>query len=293
MELVTVRAAAAAAHFSQRAGVEVHALDSVGALRAAADLLADIWQTSREAPPINADVMRALAHTGNYVVGVYAEGSLVGASVAFRSGSNPAELHSHISGVASSMQNRGAGFALKLHQRSWALERGIDSITWTMDPLVRRNVLFNLAKLRADVVEYLPNFYGAMRDGINASDQSDRLLMAWRLSAATVVAASERPAAASAPVDGGDGRADTSASVDAGHYLLRVGPDEAPVVAQVAGPVRRCELPTDIVAMRSANHALAAAWRHALRETLGRALESGWRVARFDAPGDYVLVRAY
>lgn len=280
MELVTSRAGAAAAHFLERAGVEVRALDSVDGVRQAADLLADIWHTSPEAPPVNADVMRALAHTGNYVVGVYAGGSLVGASVAFRFGDDPAKLHSHISGMAASMQNRGAGFAVKLHQRAWALERGIDTIAWTVDPLVRRNLVFNLAKLRADVVEYLPNFYGAMRDGINASDESDRLLMAWHLSTAGVLAASE-------------GRADASAPVDLGDYLLRVGPDDAPVVSDATGDVRRCQLPADIVAMRSANPRLAAAWRRALRETLGQAMESGWRVVEFAPPGDYVLMRAH
>lgn len=277
---MTLRAVAAAARVSEHAGVAVHELDTVAAIGNAADLLAEIWETSRETPPINADVMRALAHSGNYVVGVYAGADLVGASVAFRSGSAGAELHSHISGLAPTLQNKGAGFALKLHQRAWALERGIGTITWTVDPLVRRNMLFNLAKLRADAVEYLPNFYGTMRDGINAGDQSDRLLMVWRLASARVVAASE----------GRDGEA---LAADAGQYLLRVGQGEAPVVSSATGQLRRCQIPADIVALRSADPALAGRWRQALRAALGSALGSGWRIADFTRQGDYLLVRSH
>ena len=44
------------------------------------------------------------------------------------------------------------------------------------DPLVRRNARLNLVRLGADVTDYLPDFYGAMDDAVNAGDRSDRLL---------------------------------------------------------------------------------------------------------------------
>ena len=68
---------------------------------------------------------------------------------------------------------------MKLHQQQWALDRGIEWIVWTFDPLVQRNAWFNIAILGAEVHEYLPYFYGTMTDAINAGDDSDRLLMAW------------------------------------------------------------------------------------------------------------------
>ena len=75
------------------------------------------------------------------------------------------------------------GFALKLHQRAWALSRDVTTITWTFDPLVCRNAYFNVAKLAATPAEYLPDFYGEMDDVINGSDDSDRLLVHWPLAA--------------------------------------------------------------------------------------------------------------
>ena len=79
------------------------------------------------------------------------------------------------------------GFALKLHQRAWCLDRGITLMEWTYDPLVARNAYFNLSKLGATVAEYLPDFYGVMGDGINRFDESDRILVHWPLEDAVVV----------------------------------------------------------------------------------------------------------
>jgi predicted GNAT superfamily acetyltransferase len=72
-----------------------------------------------------------------------------------------------------------------MFQRDWAAGRGIAGITWTFDPLVRRNAVFNFEKLQATAVEYLPNFYGSMTDSINAGDESDRLFVYWPTAAAS------------------------------------------------------------------------------------------------------------
>src|SRR5262245_38271070 len=174
-------ARATASEAAGHAGVEVHELSKPAETAAAADLFQAIWSAPAQAPPLSAELMRALAATGNYVAGAYVGDTMVGAAVAFFTDETPRALHSHISGVAEGMQGRSVGFALKLHQRLWALERGIGTIAWTTDPLVRRNAYFNLAKLGATVTEYLPDFYGEMKDGVNAADTSDRLMLTWAL----------------------------------------------------------------------------------------------------------------
>ena len=68
---------------------------------------------------------------------------------------------------------------MKLHQRAWAADHGLAWVTWTFDPLVRRNAWFNIGVLGAEVHEYLVDFYGPIDDSINAGDESDRLLVAW------------------------------------------------------------------------------------------------------------------
>lgn len=156
---------------------DLRRLDTAAAAAAAAALVNAIWQSEQ----VTSNLLRALDHAGCYAYGAYDGDDLVGASVAFL-GDGP-HLHSHITGVVPGARGRGVGYALKQHQRAWALERGIGTITWTFDPLVRRNAAFNITRLGALPVRYLVDFYGPMDDGINRGDETDRLYVAWDLRA--------------------------------------------------------------------------------------------------------------
>ncbi|KSU55017.1 GNAT family N-acetyltransferase [Microbacterium enclense] len=160
-----------------REAFDVRTLDSAQATHEAAGVLDEIWRGDRGAMPAN--VLRALEHAGNYVVGVYYDDRIIGAAVAFFGPPESRSLHSHIAGVLPEFQGRGVGRLLKEHQRRWALERGAEVITWTFDPLVARNAHFNMNVLGAEVAEYLVDHYGAMADGLNRGDASDRLLARW------------------------------------------------------------------------------------------------------------------
>ena len=214
-------------------GVQIRVVDGVDEVRDVEALFADIWNTSLDRPPVNADVLRALAHTGCYVAGAYdGDRRLVGASAGFFAGGRDDwHLHSHITGVAPDAQGRHIGLALKLHQRQWCLERGVDVVTWTFDPLVRRNAWFNLHRLGADVVEFVPNFYGEMTDGINAGVASDRCVVRWRLRDAEprdalvpraddVLVPAERSSRAALRAAHEDGRR-IAGMTDAGEHVLR------------------------------------------------------------------------
>jgi predicted GNAT superfamily acetyltransferase len=165
--------------------VRLRVLSELADLEGAYALFDEIWRPAPENPPITTELMRALSASGNYVAGAFEGGRMVGASVGFFGPPPERTLHSHIAGVAASARGRGVGRALKQHQREWSLERGVEHITWTFDPLVRRNAWFNLARLGARPVAYLPNFYGGMDDAINAGDESDRLLVQWDLGEST------------------------------------------------------------------------------------------------------------
>ena len=70
---------------------------------------------------------------------------------------------------------------LKAAQRDWCLARGIDVVTWTMDPMVARNAWFNLHKLGAVGVAFHRDYYGPMDDTFNRGERSDRLEFRWDL----------------------------------------------------------------------------------------------------------------
>lgn len=161
--------------------VTVRQLDQLGDLSGIDELFVSVWGPG--IPTIGVELLRALSHEGGYVAGAFREETLVGASVGFLGQHHGRlSLHSHATGVSPQARGLNVGRALKLHQRAWAAERGVELITWTFDPLVRRNAWFNIGRLGALPVDYLVDFYGPMSDAINAGDASDRLLMAWEVS---------------------------------------------------------------------------------------------------------------
>jgi predicted GNAT superfamily acetyltransferase len=235
-------------------------------------LFEEIWQFGPGGRPITAELMLAMAHAGNYVAGAFEDGRLVGASVAFFGAD--ATLHSHITGV---LRRPGAGFALKQHQRRWALERGLRRITWTFDPLVRRNAHFNLAKLGARPEEYLPAFYGVMDDAINQGDEADRVLAVWPITDPRVEALAAGDRSLAPPPDAVVALADRDGRPAPGHA------DGATVLIAV---------PEDIERLRRTDPGAAKAWRHAVRETLGAMLAEGRKVTGFHDKSYYVVEKA-
>ena len=59
-------------------------------------------------------------------------------------------------GVRESARNLGLGRKLKEYQRTTLAAIGIRRIFWTFDPLMSKNAYFNLNRLGASVVEYVP-----------------------------------------------------------------------------------------------------------------------------------------
>ncbi len=292
-------AADAAAH---RARVDVRQLDTLAELEAVYRLYDTIWRPDPSNPPVTTELLRALTKAGNYVAGAYDGGTLVGACVGFFGEPSGASLHSHIAGVSHVARGRSIGFALKVHQRHWALRRGAREIAWTFDPLVRRNAYFNLVKLAARAVEYLPNFYGGVRDGINGADDTDRLLVSWPLTDAAVARACgdgaarpEGPPAAQRRQDGRRGRdalQDPAAPGPAApDWALRADPDGDPVRAEPATRIVRVAVPPDIEALRGTDPELAGAWRTAVRDALTSLLTEGGEIAGFDRHGWYLVRR--
>ena len=236
--------------------MDIKELEHMPQMHELAELFATIWGRPGE-PPLDSSTLQALSHSGNYVVAAYTGTHMVGGLVGWLGGHPPdhLHLHSHILGVLPDTETRGVGFSLKQHQRTWCMDRGVTSIEWTFDPLVRRNAYFNLVKLGADAVEYLVDFYGPMDDGINTGDESDRVLVRWNLHSEKAAFA-----AAGSPLDLRPG---------AGALLVPV--------------------PEDIVATRRDDPELARRWRHRLREDLGGAMSRGYRVTGFTGGFEYVL----
>lgn len=265
-----------AARAADRAGVEVVEISDLEALTGASRLFDELWGTGPGDSYLSPSLLVALSHAGNYAAGAYAGGALVGAVMGFLGfDAGVPYLHSHILGVGASHRGGNVGAALKQHQRAWALGHGLRKVTWTFDPLVRRNAFFNIQKLGAEASAYLVNFYGEMSDDINGSDESDRLLIAWDLT-------SDRTERAA---DGGL----VSPQTDGSTVALDL---DGRVSGAGWGPSVLCATPDDIVELRRSDPDEAMRWRRLLRTTLGRAMHEGYRVAGVSRSGWYVLERS-
>jgi predicted GNAT superfamily acetyltransferase len=267
---------------AQAAGVQIRELVERTEFEELCGLFDEIWRPPPTKRPVTTELLRALTKAGNYVAGAYDSGALLGGSVGFFGPPADAAIHSHIAGVSVAGRGRSVGFALKLHQRAWALERGVEQVAWTFDPLIRRNAHFNLTKLAASAADYLPNFYGGMSDGINAGDQSDRLLVRWNLASAQARAA----------CDGRPMRVDAASLRARGAAVaLDRGPRGDPVHGASDTEVVLVAVPADAEALRAADPELAGEWRLAVREVLGGLLDTGARITGFDQDGWYVVSR--
>lgn len=264
-----------------QAGVWVSCVTDLATMRTVAEVCRTIWQSPDGSGPITSELLRALTHAGNYVAAAFRGDEVVGASVAFL-GRGHAGLHSHLTGVLPAAQGRSVGSALKWHQRAWAVRHGLESISWTFDPLLLRNAAFNLNRLGTRGVEYLVDFYGQLQDTQNSGAASDRMMAMWHVGAMHVR-------------DAGRGRRIQLSAED----LLRAGavhglcrdPDGEPRIVPVdgVGPVVLVQLPDGIQALRRSAPELADRWRMTTRAVLHPLFEAGYAATHLTKEGQYVL----
>ncbi|MEV6491401.1 GNAT family N-acetyltransferase [Actinoplanes sp. NPDC051633] len=250
--------------------MRIRQLTTIAEMTAAVDLFDALWPPGDAGSLIQPEMLRALTKAGNYLAGAFDEDRLVGACLGFFGPPASRSMHSHVAGV--SAQHAGIGLALKLDQREWALRHGVETISWTFDPLVGRNAYFNLTKLGATAAEYLPDFYGEMTDGVNQGAGSDRLLVSWDLAAPV-----------GRPVERGDAVIVLGRAADGGP---EIGSLDDSLPASPDGVTLLIATPSDIAALRRTDPAMANAWRVALREVLSPLVGE---VAGFDRAGFYVV----
>jgi predicted GNAT superfamily acetyltransferase len=156
-------------------------------------------------------------------------------------------------------------------------------ISWTFDPLIRRNAYFNLCKLAARPRLYIPDFYGEMVDGINTGDRSDRLVVEWPLRATEVAEACA----------GSAHEFDASGLLAAGAGIaLEEDARGRPRRHAVSNRFVLVNPPADIERLRVDDPVIARVWRYDLRHVLLGLLDQGARIIGFSRRDGYILDRA-
>jgi predicted GNAT superfamily acetyltransferase len=246
-----------------------------------------IWGSPPEdAVPVHVTI--TAVHNGGGLLGAFADdgppetGSMIGLAFWWpgignnkrhaQPASQQIKMCSHMAGVLPAWQGTGIGLQLKLAQRTAILAQGMtDWVTWTYDPLQRTNAVFNIRRLGAVCNTYKENWYGVMRDGLNAGTPSDRCEVDWWLASDRVADRINRrqvePAPSLAytqvlPVEWTDAGLAAPPQAD-----LRI--DGAPLAIPI---------PEDIGAVRRADAQLGMAWRLFLRRALQVAFSAGYAI---------------
>ena len=211
----------------------------------------DITWSMDAGTEITPNLLQAMVHSGSYLSGAFIDNKIIGAAFAFPATNGGLHLHSHMTAVLPEYRDKGVGYALKIDQWNWAKKQNYSYLSWTFDPLVRRNAKLNIAKLGVDISAYYPNFYGDMPDALNAGDESDRLMVSWR----------------------------TDKDAPKARELI-TNPEPGDILI---------EIPEDIVAIRSKNQSESMKWRRPVREQFMAAFEKNGKVIGFSANNEYVV----
>jgi predicted GNAT superfamily acetyltransferase len=130
-------------------------------------------------PPRN--LLRGLALGGACLLLARRNDRPIGFALGWLGWERGVHVHSHQVGVSAAERGGGVGLALKLAQRDQCLANGITEMRWTFDPMLWANARFNIVRLGAHVVEFLPHCYGDRRDAFNTGDRTDRVEVSWPL----------------------------------------------------------------------------------------------------------------
>jgi len=211
----------------------------------------DLTWSMEAGTEITPNLLQAMVYSGSYLSGAFINNEIIGAAFAFPATNNGLHLHSHMTAVLDKFRDKGVGYALKIDQWNWAKKQNYSHLSWTFDPLVRRNAKLNIVKLGVDISAYYPNFYGEMPDALNAGDESDRLMVSWR----TDIGAPKARELITKP--------------ETGDILI--------------------EIPEDIVAIRSKNQSESMKWRRQVRDQFLAAFEKNGKVVGFSTNNEYVV----
>ena len=211
----------------------------------------DFTWPMKQGTEITPNLLMAMIYNGSYLSGAFIDDKCIGAAFAFPATTDGLHLHSHMTAVLNEYRDQGVGHALKIDQWGWAKKNSYSHLSWTFDPLVRRNAKLNIVKLGVDISAYYPNFYGEMPDALNAGDESDRLMVSW-----------------STDIDTPKAR------------KLITSPEPGDILI---------EIPEDIVAIRSKNQSESMKWRRLVREQFMAAFEKDGKIIGFSANNEYVV----
>ncbi len=160
--------------------LNIRDIEEISEMRSVEELQKEVWGIDdREVFPALA--LKPMRELGGVLIGAFDGDRMIGFVFGFPGLENDRViLHSDMLAVRSEYRSRGVGYKLKLAQREKALAKGMDTITWTFDPLQALNAHLNISKLGVVGKSYRVNYYGETTSFLHRTG-TDRLWVTWLL----------------------------------------------------------------------------------------------------------------
>ena len=265
--------------------IQIQEIDSILQMKALEKLQQDVWGwNDLDTTPLMDFII--LKELGGTLIGAFDGERLIGFAFGFVGyDEGQVVFHSHMLAVHPSYRECGLGLRLKLAQRSAALARGFEHVTWTFDPLQSTNAHLNFRKLGVVANKYKINFYGEeSSSALHRYIGTDRLWVDWFLKSKRVEDRLESR---------------QQKTLDGVERLLQIGSNSLPLCHRVdlrAGKSLLIEIPANITWLQEKNPESAVAWRNATRAAFVEAFTAGYVVDDFlrtdkndDQSGCYLL----
>ncbi len=243
--------------------IEIRPLHSNAECEAAAALQREVWGQGY-VDVVPATLLHVVEYVGGLAAGAFdRDGEMLGFVFGINGVRDGEIVHwSHMLGVCERARNLGLGRRLKEYQRERLRALGATRIFWSFDPLMSKNAYFNLNRLGAEVVEYVPDMYGTTSSPLHLGMPTDRLIVSLRTDGrgekyGSSVLAADHPVLSAFPRD-----------------YDRPMPDNA-----TSTPSVLIEIPPDILSVLSRSSSTAEAWCMAVRSHFQWALSNGYAVA--------------
>lgn len=262
-------------------GVIIRQLETIEEFRMAEEAQRAIWGVLDDTEVVPVHALLTVQKNAGLVLGAFDGKKMVGFLFGFL-GRTPEgkEKHcSHQMGVVPGYRGQRVGEALKRRQREFALEQGLDLITWTYDPLEGRNAYLNIRKLGAVCRTFVRDLYGEMQDALNVGLPTDRFQVEWWIRSPRVE--SRFSSKAPSPPVTLDGLLSNGAAI-----VNQVDLDDAGLPATLTWePHRRAtvliEIPPDFQEIKHADIKLARDWRLLTRALFEDYFEEDYTVVDF------------
>lgn len=252
--------------------VEVRQLKNIEECRQCERVQTHTWG----APGVTSEALTAAQKYGGVLIGTLIDGKVVGFIFAFLAQYHGRLAHwSHMMAVEAKYRDQGFGFKMKMVHRQVALERGIQSICWTFDPLQSRNARLNIWRLGAWAEEYVPDCYGRFPSLLEKGLPSDRWVANWRIGTVRV---KKRLRGETPPIPPSLPRVNETRLNSQGF------PQNRAIRLDFADRRLLVEIPAQTDAMRSQAMPLARRWRLEARRIFQHYLSKGYRVEDFFPP---------